>query len=849
MSEKPGAKQQNPDIAPADPNAAKLTRGEKRALEAKKQFHARRHKALAILVAASLAINVILGWWLYGVMVESKQQQRVEQYSQEAATKTAASIDQHIKSLRDDVALWASSPNLISAMQAGERDTAQQVLNGISVIKGELLAVRAFPKGTEHTIVDTAAPVRFAELDLVRRSTRRLDTLAEAAPLEDGWQLQIAVPVPVEGEEIAAGSLLATYASDALEHSVTSADLSLGQYTLQQTFSSVRPVALTSAGQGNAGDSATAKVPGSYLSVAFTPSAVLIANASELPGLWLVVVCLCATAGLALSLILARVLVRPKQGPGDEGLVLPQQFKDAAAEDDQEKSETVASATPGGLYQSQDILDISVVEEDADILGLDSAAPRKKAPAAATYAAGNDDSLPDEIFRAYDIRGEVKENGISPALAKRIGQALGSEVQDQGEDTIVVARDGRTHSPELCEGLIEGILSTGCDVINIGQVPTPVMHFATAELEDTSSGVMVTASHNGPLNNGFKIVINGETLSDNGIKDLRSRIAQERYLDGNGEESQENITADYIERIFSDVALAGQLTVVVDAGNAVPGLVAPQLFEELGCDVIELYCELDGTFPNHPPDPSKPENLQDLIAKVQETGADLGIALDGDGDRVVVVTPSGDIIWPDQLLMLFAKDVLSRNPGADVLFDVKCSKQLNQLVSSYGGRPIMWKTGHSHMKRKMIETGALIGGEYSGHIFFKERWYGFDDGLYAAARLMEIITLRDQTIEEAFAAFPMLPSTPEYRIEVPEQEKFTLVEQLIEQGDFQTGKPTTIDGLRVDFAKGWGLVRASNTGAEITLRFEAETDEIIDQIKKLFKRELRKINKNLNLDF
>jgi phosphomannomutase/phosphoglucomutase len=375
------------------------------------------------------------------------------------------------------------------------------------------------------------------------------------------------------------------------------------------------------------------------------------------------------------------------------------------------------------------------------------------------------------------------------------------------------------------------------------------MHFATFELDQTSSGVMVTASHNAAPYNGFKMVINGATLADGAIKDIRSRIVAGKYLEGDGQEQHIEVVADYIDRIFSDVALAGDIRVVVDAGNAVAGSVAPALFEELGCDVIALHCELDGSFPNHNPDPSLEENLQDLLAKVRETDADLGVAFDGDGDRLVVVTPAGHIIWPDHLLMLFAKDILSRNPGADVLFDVKCSKQLNQIISGYGGRPIMWKTGHSHMKHKMIETGALLGGEYSGHIFIKERWYGFDDGLYTAARLLEIITLRDQSIDDVFAAFPMLPSTPEIRVAVAESEKFALVEKLIAQGEFQNGKATTIDGLRVDFSKGWGLVRASNTGAEITLRFEAESEAVLEKLKLLFKRELKKIDNTLNLDF
>lgn len=850
MSNQPGDEQATTDSAqPKEATSPKLTRGEKRALEATRRFHARRHKALAIMVGFSLAINALLAWWLYDIMVVQKQQARVERLSQERARNVAGILNSRFQQWREALNQWADHPVLVSAMQTGNPIIAQQAAASIPGSLSEtLLALRAVPKGTEALIADDKAPVSYAELDLIRRATRRQESLVEVAPVKDGLLLQLAAPVPLDGEGSAQGALLATYSGQVLKDILSEGDHTIGQLQLQQTYFSPRPFTLVSLGEGRAGPTVSAEVPGSYLTVSFTPSQVLVSRAAELPGLWLLVVSLCVAAGLGLSLVLARLLIRPQYGPAGEGLVLPQHYSQKDTKEPEESQAEEEIPEPSTLYQTQDILDITVVEEDADILGLDSAGPRQR-PAAAAPAAAVKDDMPDAIFRAYDIRGKVGDSGLTPEIARRIGLAVGSEAQDQGESAIVVARDDRIHSPELCEQLISGILATGCDVIYIGQVPTPVMNFAIAELEQTNSGVMVTASHNGPEDNGFKIVIGGESLSDKSIKDLRSRIAQERFLQGEGREMREDLTADYIERIFSDVALAGQLTVVIDAGNAVAGRIAPQLFEELGCDVVPLHCEPDGNFPHHQPDPSKAENLQDLIAKVQETDADLGVAFDGDGDRVVVVTPSGRIIWPDQLLMLFAKDVLSRNPGADVLFDVKCSKQLNQLVSSYGGRPIMWKTGHSHMKHKMRETGALLGGEYSGHIFFKERWYGFDDGLYAAARLMEIITLRDQSIEEAFAAFPMLPSTPEYRIAVADNEKFALIDKLIKDGDFQSGKATTIDGLRVDFAKGWGLVRASNTGAEITLRFEAESEEMIEKLKKLFKRELRKINKNLNLDF
>jgi len=501
-----------------------------------------------------------------------------------------------------------------------------------------------------------------------------------------------------------------------------------------------------------------------------------------------------------------------------------------------------------------DILDIELSEEDQALLGLGEESevqnhvePVQEEPEEEDILA-NSAKYPDEVFRAYDIRGKA-ETQITNNLAHKVGQAVASEAMDGGENTLIVARDARLSSPELTEHLIRGILSTGCNVLNIGTVPTPLMYFATEVLDGSSSGVMVTASHNPASQNGFKIVIDGNCRSEGDIKAIRKRILSGKFYQGAGEEHRHDIVPEYIDTIFSDVALAGDINVVIDAGNAVAGTVAPRLFEELGCQVNTLYCELDGNFPNHNPDPSVPENLNALIEKVKELGADLGVAFDGDGDRLAVVTPKGKIIWPDRLLMLYARDIVSRNPGADVVFDVKSTRHLSKCIIDVGGRPVMWKTGHSPMKAKIQETGALLGGEYSGHIFIKDRWYGFDDGLYAAARLIEIISLQGQDLDSMFEELPESISTPEIRVPVDESRKFEIVKQLVEQGDFSGAKITTIDGLRADFTKGWGLVRASNTGAELTLRFEAESEEFLHQLKSLFVRELRKIDKTINIEW
>ncbi|MBV1883524.1 MAG: phosphomannomutase/phosphoglucomutase [Pseudomonadales bacterium] len=455
--------------------------------------------------------------------------------------------------------------------------------------------------------------------------------------------------------------------------------------------------------------------------------------------------------------------------------------------------------------------------------------------------------VPHSIFRAYDIRGIVGET-LTTDLVYLIGKAIGSEALAQGESSIAVARDGRLSGPELSDYLIKGLASTGCNVINIGMEPTPVLYYAANTL-DTRSGVMLTGSHNPANYNGLKVVIAGHTLSGDDILSLKQRIIDSEFAEGSGNVEQVDVRDSYIERITNDVILARPMKIVIDCGNGVPGAVAPTLFTALGCDVTPLYCEVDGEFPNHHPDPSKPENLQDLIAKVKDIGADIGLAFDGDGDRIGVVTPQGKIIFSDRLLMLYARDLLSRNPGADIIFDVKCTRDLVDLISSLGGRAIMWKTGHSFIKGKLKETGAVIAGEMSGHIFFNDRWYGFDDALYSAARLLEILSMETIDADSVFAEFPEKPTTPEINITVTDESKFKIVEDLQRFGDFGEGRINNIDGVRVDFPDCWGLVRASNTTPVLVARFEANDEEKLETIKTLFRNNLLNVDSSLELPF
>lgn len=457
--------------------------------------------------------------------------------------------------------------------------------------------------------------------------------------------------------------------------------------------------------------------------------------------------------------------------------------------------------------------------------------------------------LSQGMFRAYDIRGIVGKE-LTPETVTSIGRAIGSEAEARGEQTVIVGRDGRESSPELAEALINGLCATGRNVIDIGMVPTPILYFATHHL-DASSGVMLTGSHNGPEYNGLKIVLGGETLSEDSIQGIYRRVVEQDFSSGKGDVQTQDLVADYIRRISEDipVALGGAFKLVVDCGNGIPGAVAPELYRALGHDVVELYCDVDGKFPNHHPDPSQPKNLQDLIARVKEEQADLGLAFDGDGDRLGVVDSEGNIIWPDRQLMLLARDVLSRNPGAEIIYDVKCSRYLRTIIEESGGKPLMWKTGHSLIKSKMKETGAPLAGEMSGHIFFKERWYGFDDALYTGARLLEVLMAAKSKPAEVFKELPEGVSTPELRVDLTEAAHKTFMAQMKEKMNFEGAEIFDIDGIRVEFPDGWGLVRPSNTTPCLVLRFEADSQEAMERIQGEFRTLMLSINPDLQLSF
>jgi phosphomannomutase/phosphoglucomutase len=456
--------------------------------------------------------------------------------------------------------------------------------------------------------------------------------------------------------------------------------------------------------------------------------------------------------------------------------------------------------------------------------------------------------LPSHVFKAYDIRGEVPE-ALNADFATLLGRSLAGRAKLAGVEAMVIGYDGRLSSPILAQALARGLHEGGLDTIDIGQVPTPLVYYAANTL-GTGSGVAITGSHNPPQYNGFKMMLAGRTLYGDEITGLRSDMARPKAIATKaGVARKIDIEPDYLKRVLGDVKLARPMRIAVDCGNGVAGEIAPALFRAMGCEVVELFCEVDGQFPNHHPDPADPHNLEDLIKAVKLDGCEVGLAFDGDGDRLGVVTSQGEIIWPDRQMILFARDVLSRQPGSQILFDVKCSRQLPLAIAAAGGEPVMCRTGHSLVKAKLIETGAPLAGEMSGHIFFKERWYGFDDGLYTAARLLEILS-RAPDSTAVLSALPTAFSTPELKLEMNEGEPFVLIDKLQAQGSFPGAlHVSTIDGVRVDYADGFGLARPSNTTPVVVLRFEGDTPMALDRIKTQFRQQLMALAPQARLPF
>ncbi|MFT5709452.1 MAG: phosphomannomutase/phosphoglucomutase [Halioglobus sp.] len=830
---------------------------------------------ICVIALLCLLVPVFIGFgFLIAVREPALQNDAAQRISASFATQQAVNVQQMFSHLGQRMRGAAQSPLALSAIAQVSGTDIELVEHTMLDYFPEVISLKIIPIGAMGTSIlrgGSEGLRNHIEMDLVRRASIGEATRPEAYSFEGNWLISLAYLVSHPRIEGSKAVIIATIDSKLVEEEFNALDSSLGQTVLQHTHirasGAKKTVDVASAGSGSEIDYTSYHViADSPWTIAFTPSASLlkqvqVGTISVLSVLAIFIIAALASIAIILVLVpqtlsqqVSKLIAAADKKTAlqlsvAELVPVAKQLRRATLRAvRQSSSPTAIRQTPSPdsssaeltnpMFQSTSILD----EDDVDeVLDLDL--PQ----VTATESGINDNSIPRHIFRAYDIRGIAKTE-LTDEIVGKIGGALASIANEAGEQTLVVASDCRQSSPRIKSALIKALMEAGRDVIDIGTVPTPLLYFATHHLA-CKSGIMVTGSHNPAEYNGLKIVFNQQTIGASGIKEIRNRISTGDFVQGKGRMVREDVAPAYIDEVVGDIAIAVPLKIVLDAGNGATSIIAPELFEELGCEVVPLYCEFDGRFPNRPPDIGNENNLSGLIAKVLEEGADFGVAFDGDGDRLAVVTSSGQLIRTDTLLMLFAQDVVSRNPGCDVVFDVKCSRHLSQLITRYGGRAVLWKTGHAFMKEKMRETGALLGGEFSGHIFFGERWFGFDDGMYAAGRLAEILSSQGTSLDECLSEFPITENTPEILIPVSESNKFPLMRKIVDNADFSSGKINTIDGIRVDYKEGWGLVRASNTTAALTARFEATSPEELDTIMQEFRAQIGLVEPSLKLPF
>jgi|JYMV01.1.fsa_nt_gi phosphomannomutase/phosphoglucomutase len=778
---------------------------------------------LLLLVVA--AMSLALGGYAFF------EQQRYTDSQQQLAAVSNDYVEQLIRDareLRNSLTRLASDETVLDTFETTDAMRLRRMAKNYSFSIPGARAIRFLLPG--HTKIDTlqSPALSYAGLELLREAESGVGVtkvwLLGVAAKDPHLALAIGVK---DAADTTVGVIYAAVAADQIvDINVVAAELA-GYIEMQQVVDDVSPLVTSRVGSPVLATGQPVAILG------ITGTAWQLAYWYDTPGvfaiewLWLLLVVV-AVLAVVIALVLKRassnkpVVERRKTMSVKEIESRVQQASVEGRGDDQSAQEPILVAdemvsTAGAAMQS----------EPEPEPGID---------------------LPESIFRAYDIRGVVGDT-LSTEIAYELGRSIGSEAAARDQESVIIARDGRLSGPELSAALGRGLVAAGRHVIDLGQVPTPVLYFATHHLE-APTGVMVTGSHNPPDYNGMKIVLAGETIWGDTITGLRTRLLKNDLISGEGSIRERDIVPDYLDRIVSDVILERNLKVVVDCGNGVAGGVAPELLRQLGCEVIELFCEVDGNFPNHHPDPSKLENVETLIAAVKAEGADLGVAFDGDGDRLGVIDSDGNLIWPDRQMMLYAADVLSREPGADIIYDVKCSRHLARVILDHGGRPLMWKTGHSLVKAKIKETGAPLAGEMSGHIFFKERWYGFDDALYTCARLLEIIAADPRPTVEIFAELPDSINTPELNVPMAEGENFAFIAKLMEVADFPANaRVTDIDGLRVDFEDSWGLVRGSNTTPCLVLRFEADNDAAMKDVQNRFRSLMLSVDPDLDLPF
>ncbi len=827
--------------------------------------------ALVVVLVPVLIVFAYLILWREPVL----QEQQIDRVASSFAVQQATQVSRLFVRLKDRIQSAATSPLALSAIASKSEDDLALVEKAMLDYFPEVASLRIIPIGDMGTADFSGGNQglrNHIEVDLVRRTSEDEKTQPEAYKFEDQWLTSLAAKVTHPRIADHWAVIIVTLENKQIVQQLKLLEGSSGRAALEQVFSGAggkdRVDVIAVSGDGKTGPNTRyADVPDTSWRVSFSPSDELLETLSihRTPlFVSLVLVVLASLSSLASILLLfpqkLKAEVEKVTAAADQrsplSLAIPELVSIAkqlrrATLRALRQSGAIASELPireadsldlqtssftNPLFQSKNLID----EEE---LELDLAESTTTGKPIASGSSG----FPEHVFRAYDIRGNAQSE-LTDDLITNIARAVGTIAQEMGEQVLIVGCDGRMSTPRIKSALVRALLETGRDVVDIGLVPTPLLYFATRHLK-YRSGIMITGSHNPAEYNGLKIVLNQQTIAAGGIEQIRDRVIAGKFSTGNGRVIREDIVPAYMEEVLHDIAIAVPLRVVIDAGNGATSELAPRLFEELGCEVERLHCQIDGRFPGHPPDTSNEANLADLARRVVEVKADFGVAFDGDGDRLAVVTSSGHIVRSDVLLMIYAQDVVSRNPGADVVFDVKCSRHLSKLITRHGGRPVLWKTGHAFMKEKMKETGALLGGEFSGHMFFGERWYGFDDGIYAAGRLAEILSTHGESLDETIDKFPATVNTPEIIIPVSDDYKFELVEKIINNADFTSGKVSTMDGIRVDFSDGWGLIRASNTGPALTARFEADTQENLEIIQDEFRAQIALIDPEIKLNF
>jgi phosphomannomutase/phosphoglucomutase len=786
------------------------------------------------------------------------------QSARTTADALARQIGSDVERRRDLLALALADGRVAEALSSGESVRIDEVTRRLQSWLPGTLQVRLLPADLVEPQVGGAAPMGYAGLDMLRKTVEtRRPSVAEVHQINSGAPyLAMAQPVAHEGRVI--GVLFVAWDLRPLVGIVAEVPGFSGGLELVQGGANGYVVA--QAGRVAASGGATIDVPSTIWQVRFV-GAGGAGSARVLPVL--------AVAGGGLLLLVFALLLQwrvlSRDLRGDMGTIVSLGEAIARRESVGEQSVRVAScadaialltqgardaftSSPTGVraagrvaVPAPEMVGQSSQGVEVEEIDSDPAEPLGAAGAAAAAAARPTVDIDASLFRAYDVRGIVGQT-LTPAVARLLGQAFATLVQEQGGRQVAVAHDARISSPELAQSLIEGLTDAGCNVLDIGLVPTPLLYFAM-QTQPVQGGIMVTGSHNPTDYNGFKIALGDRVLDGDELQQLRERMRQGAFNQGSGQVQRIDLLGDYIEAVNREIQLARPLKVVIDGGNGAAGEVAIGVLESLGCEVVPLFCEADGTFPNHHPDPSQPDNLSSLMLEVQAQDADLGVAFDGDGDRLGIIDNAGNLIWPDRILMMLASDILERHPGVDILYDVKSSRHLASFVLSHGGRPIMWQTGHSRMRAKMLETGALLGGEFTGHLFIKERWYGFDDAIYATARVLEILALDSRTTAALFAEIPDSPGTPELQLPLEEGQAEEVMRSLQAHKVFDDARLIEIDGLRVEFANGWGLVRPSNTTPSLTFRFEAEDSAALEVIKTRFRELMKRAAPELSLPF